>query len=347
MGKRADVWKGLTSEDLIEKMYERTDADGVLYMQSFFTGGDPEKIESLRCVMGWEQPNDCLAVLQEFDHLQATIEQLAKLCEGFGGDLKEGVFASLTDQQKAVWRMYLSPFASDATFDRERLAEIDERSQAIESPHEICEDIIAGKDISKLSLSVLHDGINLKVSEEEEAYVNSFYEARNIASRQRLGVSSPFAYHVILYARRLCRVLTLEAPEFIVNSEAKALACALTLFRWCKKYEYVDNAVRYHYDRLEQMSDEELDALSRPRNANSRKSMVPLFVYLILKQHSDSEHPLKQQEIISYLADDPYEVMIERKALSRVLHNLRDSQLGIYTDMHRGAWYMGGKPEDS
>jgi hypothetical protein len=104
----------------------------------------------------------------------------------------------------------------------------------------------------------------------------------------------------------------------------------------------VDHAVRQHYDRLEGMSEEEQDDLSRPKNANSRKSLVPLFVYLILLQHSDSEHPLRQQEIISYLADEPYEVVIERKALSRVLHNLRDSQIGIYTDKRRGAWHMDG-----
>ena len=104
-----------------------------------------------------------------------------------------------------------------------------------------------------------------------------------------------------MHVLRYHKLLTLEAPEIITNNEARALATALTLFRWCKKYEYVDNAVRHHFDRLELMNDEELDALHRPqKNANSRKSMVPLFVYLILMQHSDSEHPLKQQEILSY-----------------------------------------------
>ena len=345
MSKKGDVWKGLTPEDLIEKMYERTDADGVLYMQSFFTGGDPEEIESLRCVMGWEQPNDCFVVLQEFDQLRVTLEQLAERCKLLGGDWKKGVFETLTERQKDVWRTYLSPFDSDDTFDGDRLEEISERISSIESTREICEEIIAGKEMSELSLSILQDGINVKVTEEEEAYANSFYEARKAECRRRLG-DSPFAYYTVMYAKRFHKLLTLEAPDFIVNNEAKALASALTLFCWCKKYEYVDNAVRLHYDRRELMSDEEMDALSRPQNANSRKSMVPLFVYLILKQHSDSEHPLKQQEIISYLADDPYEVVIERKALSRVIHNLKDSQLGIYTDKHRGTWYMGGNPEE-
>ena len=37
MNKKVSVWENLTPEDLIEKMFERTDADGVLYMPSFFT----------------------------------------------------------------------------------------------------------------------------------------------------------------------------------------------------------------------------------------------------------------------------------------------------------------------
>ena len=345
MNKKVSAWENLTPEDLIEKMFERTDADGVLYMPSFFTGRDSEEAESLRCVMRWELPNDCFAVLQEFDRLQVTLGRLAEHCEYFGGDLKEGVFETLTEQQKDVWRIYLSPFESDDSFDGDRLENIDERISSKKSTREICEDIIAGKEIDELSMSILHDGINVKVSEEEEAFANSFCEARKAECRQRLG-DSPFAYYTVMYAKRFHKLLTLEAPDIIVNNEAKALASALTLFRRCKKYEHVDNAVRLHYDRRTIMSEEELDALSRPKNANSRKSLVPLFVYLILLQHSDAEHPLKQQEIISYLADEPYEVVIERKALSRVLHNLRDSQLGIYTDNHRGAWHMGGLPEE-
>ena len=50
----SDCWEGLNAEDLIEKMFERTDADGVLYMPSFFTGDNDDR-ESLRCVMSWDR----------------------------------------------------------------------------------------------------------------------------------------------------------------------------------------------------------------------------------------------------------------------------------------------------
>ena len=341
MGRNIDVWSNLSPEDLIEKMFERTDADGVLYMPSFFTGETLDKEESLRCVMNWEFPNDCFSVLQEFDQLRSDLEQLVDHCDRYG-TLKEGEYDALSERQKAVWNTYLLPFSCDDAFDGDRLAEIQERIDSIEYTHQICEEILAGKEQDELSMQILNDGVNTKVSAAEEAYVSQSLEARKAECRRRLG-DSPFAFYTVMHAKRYHRVLAMKAPDIILSNEAKALASALVLFRWCRKYEYVDNAVRQHYDRLEQMSEEELDELHRPRkNANSRKSMVSLFVYLILKQHSDSEHPLKQQEILSYLAEEPYEITVERKALSRVIQNLKSSQLGIYTDKHRGTWFMGG-----
>ncbi|MEE1018550.1 MAG: hypothetical protein UH824_03595 [Acutalibacteraceae bacterium] len=93
------------------------------------------------------------------------------------------------------------------------------------------------------------------------------------------------------------------------------------------------------YDKLEEMTDEEIDAFFRPKKANSRKSMAPLFVYLILTTYSNNERHLRQREILDYLSRRPYEVVIERKALGRIIHNLTDSQLMIYSD-EKGTWFM-------
>ena len=88
MNKKVSAWENLTPEDLIEKMFERTDADGVLYMPSFFTEEHGDRA-SLRCVMSWELPGDCFSVLQEFDQLRSAIEQIAERCDR-EGDLGEG-----------------------------------------------------------------------------------------------------------------------------------------------------------------------------------------------------------------------------------------------------------------
>ncbi len=47
---------------------------------------------------------------------------------------------------------------------------------------------------------------------------------------------------------------------------------------------------------------------------------------------------MRQNEILKYLENMPYEITIERKALSRTIHNLADSQLGVYTDAKTGTW---------
>ena len=344
MSKKVDVWDDLTPEDLIEKMFERTDADGVLYMPSFhlpsYFSDEHQNEVSLRCVMNWEFPNDCFTVLQDFDQLRATLEAIAKKCDE-DGYLDDAAYATLTEAQKEFVDTYLSGFDSDDAFDMERIRDITARIDTVDEIREICRKIGAGIEMDASSEDYVRSYISETVSGEERDYYNRFHAARIAECRKRLG-DRPFAYRTAMHVLRYYKLLTMKAPDVIMNNEERALAAALTLFRWCKKYEYVDNAVRSHYDRLEQMSDEELDALHRPqKNANSRKSMLPLFVYLILKQHSDSEHPLKQQEIIAYLADEPYEILVERKALSRVIHNLKSSQLGIYTDKHRGTWHMG------
>ena len=350
MSKKADVWADLTPEDLIEKMFERTDADGVLYMPSFFLPSffsDEHRDEiSLRCVMGWELPGDCFSVLQQFDQLRGALDAIAMQCDA-DGYLDDAAYAALTEAQKEVVDTYLRGFDSDEAFDMDRIRDISERIDTVDEIRELCRKVAAGAELDTQSEDYLRSYLSETVSAEERAYYSRFHAARIAECRRKLG-DQPFAYRTVMQVLRYHKLLTLQAPESILNREASALAAAFALFRWCKKYEYVDNAVRHHFDRLERMSDEELDALHRPgKNANSRKSLVPLFVYLILMQHSDSEHPLKQQEIIAYLADEPYEVVIERKALSRVIHNLKDSQLGIYTDKHRGTWHMGGLPEET
>ena len=90
---------------------------------------------------------------------------------------------------------------------------------------------------------------------------------------------------------------------------------------------------------FENLTDEELDEFYRPRKQNTRRTLAPLFVYFILKEHSNPGHRHSQGEIIDLLVEDPYEIQIERKALGRVLHLLADSGLGVVSNPRYGAWY--------
>ena len=97
--------------------------------------------------------------------------------------------------------------------------------------------------------------------------------------------------------------------------------------------------MRYFDDvDFNKMTDDEIDELYRPQKANSRKSMTPLFVYLILKKHTDWDRHFTQNEILEKLEKE-YELKIERKALSRVLHQLSDEDVRIVTSRNSGVWF--------
>ena len=54
----------------------------------------------------------------------------------------------------------------------------------------------------------------------------------------RIG-KSPAAYDVIIRARRLCRLMSLEAPEIIIRGEANLFAQALVIHSYCEELEIV------------------------------------------------------------------------------------------------------------
>ena len=84
------------------------------------------------------------------------------------------------------------------------------------------------------------------------------------------------------------------------------------------------------------LEDEEAAAPTGKRN--SRRQLAPLFVYEILKNCSNPRRRLTQSEIIRRLDAYPYALSIERKALSRTLHLLEDTDLGIHNS-RSGSWY--------
>jgi len=77
------------------------------------------------------------------------------------------------------------------------------------------------------------------------------------------------------------------------------------------------------------------------KKQNNRKHSLPLFVYLILKNNSSYDNKLSQSQIIDILFDD-YELEIERKSLSRTIHDLEDENVGIHSLKSGGIWFDDG-----
>ena len=91
------------------------------------------------------------------------------------------------------------------------------------------------------------------------------------------------------------------------------------------------------------MTEEELeevyDKLYSLKKTNGRKSLAPLFIYLILTEESSSDRHLSLSDIGKSLSEMPYEIELERKAIGRIVHNLADSGLGIFSMRGYGTWY--------
>ena len=89
----------------------------------------------------------------------------------------------------------------------------------------------------------------------------------------------------------------------------------------------------------EELSEEELDKLYRRKQTNSRKDLLPLFVYKILTEETDRSRHVTQKELARRLGEYPYEISVERKALGRCLHSLADTGFGIRCDQKKGCWF--------
>jgi predicted DNA-binding transcriptional regulator YafY len=75
------------------------------------------------------------------------------------------------------------------------------------------------------------------------------------------------------------------------------------------------------------------------------KKLALLRIWQILRQHSDYDHPLKQEDIINYL-DKEYGIQMERKAVGKNISDLRDA--GIEIGSCRAGSYIDSREfEDS
>ena len=93
------------------------------------------------------------------------------------------------------------------------------------------------------------------------------------------------------------------------------------------------------YD-MKNLSDEDTEKIFAKRKTNSDKSSASLYIYLVLKRYSNEKHYLTQGQIREYIWRD-FEVSLERKCISRYIHNLVNLDIGVYSEPHHGTWMAG------
>lgn len=104
-----------------------------------------------------------------------------------------------------------------------------------------------------------------------------------------------------------------------------------------KDLEMIDYEIEY-----DEFEDDENDDLYRPKKMNSVKSLAPLYISIILQNKTDEEHPMLQKDIRKILQDMPFEISLERKAVSRIVNALCDTGLGYISIPKYGVYYDEG-----
>lgn len=324
----------ITPAQFVELMYEKRTEEGVVFMpggydDSTFRGDS----FSYRCRMDWME-KDAEKVIKEFDSLYNTIKNIAKQANTLDGTT-ENAKQVLNAKQFKVWETYLCDFNADG-FDLDEVADIKDRIETVKIVKDLTKRHSEGKKLEDGEKEFLKEYIDVSVSPEEMKKYNEYIACIYSECEKRVG-KKICAYKLIIRAKRVYKLLTLNAPEHVINFEACMLAAMLAVHEYGVSMEPVDDNTRYFFERFDTDDDEILDELFRIKKTNKRKTLAPLFIYFIIHDHSDSEHHLKFNDIAAYLENE-HEITIERKAVSRTVHALADSQLGIYADSKLGVW---------
>lgn len=201
----------LPPSDAIICMFEHTDENGSLYIPEWpqwphYGKPSADKERFYCCAMNWDAM-DLKNALQSYESLYAGLKQIAEKLAEICSDSAEDV---LSEDLQKVWNKYLRDYETDA-FDMALISDLSER-------------LFLGVSVS-----------------EEEAVAYAEYKAAVAAeSKARVG-DSPASCDVILRAKRLFKLMTLDAPRIIVACEANYLAQAMVIHTYCREMKTVEN----------------------------------------------------------------------------------------------------------
>ena len=206
----------------VENMYTHTQ-DGVLQLYGWHydnpgwgCGRNTDEGYLYQCAVNWNR-QDCATMAQ---CAQALVEDLRRigahraaldgtLFDNFKEVSRERALSVLEDEHLVdVYFTYVYPYTLEDV-DLDRVQDIYNR----------WDDCIHAEVFGEVAEPV---------SEEDKVYYQTYLDAVRAAAEQRIG-ESICASEVIFFARRLCRLLEIGAPEIIVNNELHCFVEALVL----------------------------------------------------------------------------------------------------------------------
>lgn len=197
--------ENLAPADCISAMYDNTNEDGILFIPSW-PYDDIEGDMFYRCQMNWNEC-DCDKTIRDLNIIFDNLRKIAELTKELDDctEIENILSPELTD----VWNTYIRGYEPE-DFDRNAIIEISEK-------------IDSGEEIT-----------------DEEALLYHEYDDAIITECERRIGSSVCAFEVIYRAKRLYKLLCLEAPDVVVQHEARLLAESIVLHHYADTLDIVD-----------------------------------------------------------------------------------------------------------
>lgn len=222
--------------DFIRWMFEKTDENHHLIVpkQSRELNGMLRRyhINTIR----WTR-KDRDRVIAEAEHLYETLAGIAKRYNELSDDEAENA-KLLTPEELGVWRTYIRCFdMSDFDkYDNERISDLELR----EETSDLCRDILMKRDRYKEPLteeeqSFLDENQRDMFNADERKYYKAYLAEVQKQAAERVG-DRPTAYPLVMQAWRLCRLMSLQAPDWFVRIEATYLAQAMVFHRFATTF---------------------------------------------------------------------------------------------------------------
>ena len=290
-------FRELSPETLIAQMFDKTDEKGVLLVPAhpYRAGKYTEGRKWLRCVMEWTS-GDRDRIIKEFDDLYNALAEIAAASPELGESSAENEEV-LSPAVLDIWRIYCTDLG-DGLFEKELERSIDGLID-----RELFPELEPGRGSRRAAerLRSRHrvDIDPLPADEEMFLYWKHNFDLK-ADIRTRYG-SGPFAFDVCIRMKRLYYLLVFDAPESLIDREAKRLAKYMVLDRYCISSNEV----------------ELLDAYALPltgiRNVELvRDILADIALYDIVDPENDTDPEVVNWDSICYKKADRGEELIEQ-----------------------------------
>lgn len=187
----------LASIDYVTSLFAATGRDGTLRLPENF-GADDERDDKFDVFQMFWSRDDLNQLITEFSALYAELSAIAE------------VYDKLDDNEEHVGDLLDDPLLLDTWYFYLR------RPQWY------------GAQERSLNIALEKEAQNEKLSAKEEKLLEKYRAEELRESVKNLG-GNRFAYDVHMHALRLCKLMSLGAPEIVIQNEARALIACMAL----------------------------------------------------------------------------------------------------------------------